>query len=240
MIIITLVVIIVVGLAYQLGKNSSKNVSDDYQPVNLEQDSQNQNVAVNENQPTNEQTKPVISTNNWKTYTSIGCGYSFQYPNTWSQSGKESSVINLQNTIMGRTVDFIDTASVGIETNDGKSNQIYAPKDNMHVACYTMGTANYNDELARYNNSSDLFSQTKKIITIDGQTAIVGEMKNTATVSSGDHAGRAIIPSHDMYVFFMHKDQTRSLYFKFSTPINSNDTNEIATFEKLLSTFKFN
>lgn len=183
---------------------------------------------------------PQISTANWKTYTNTGCAYSFRYPDTWSQSGSESNAINLQGTIMSRMIDFIDTASIGIETHDGSNNEIYKPKDFMHVECYTMGSAVYSDELSRYNNSSDIFSQTKKTITVDGQTAIVGEMKNTATVSGGEHAGRTVIPSHDMYVFFMHNDGTHSLYFKFSTPLGNGDAAEIAKFEQLLKTFKFN
>ncbi len=182
---------------------------------------------------------PQISTANWKTYTNTGCGYTFQYPDSWS-AGNESNAINLQGTIMSRMIDFIDTASQGIETHDGSNNQIYAPKDSMHIECYTMGSAVYSDELSRYNNSSDIFAQTKKTITVGGQTAIVGEMRNTATVSGGEHAGHTVIPSHDMYVFFMHKDQTHSLYFKFSTPLGNGDVAEIAKFEQLLKTFKFN
>ncbi len=188
---------------------------------------------------THQQTNNVVSTANWKIYTNTECGYSFQYPNSWSQ-GKESNAINLQNTIMSRMVDFIDTASQGIETQDGKNNQLYAPKDNMHIKCYTMGSAVYSDELSRYNNSSDIFSQIKKTITVGGQTAIVGEIRNTATVSSGEHAGRTVIPSHNMHVFFMHKDHAHSFYFEFDTPLNVNDATEIANFEELLKTFKFN
>ncbi len=141
---------------------------------------------------------------------------------------------------MSRIIYFIDIASQGIETHDGSNNQIYAPKDNMHVECYTMGNIVYNDALTRYNNSSDIFAQSKKTITVGGQTAIVGDMKNTATVSSGEHAGHTVIPSRRMYVFFMHKDQTRSLYFEFDTPLNGSDATEIAKFEQLLKTFKFN
>jgi len=182
----------------------------------------------------------TISTTDWKTYTNTGCGYSFQYPDSWSQLGSQSNAIDRNGVVLSRLVDFMDTASQGIERSDGSNNQIYAPKDNMHIECYTMGTAVYNDELSRYNNSSDIFAQTKKTITVGGQTAIVGEMKNTATISGGEHPGRTVIPSHNMYVFFLHKDQTHSLYFEFDTPLGGNDTVEIANFEKLLTTFKFN
>jgi len=180
----------------------------------------------------------TLDIKNWKTYTNTDCGYSFQYPDSWSQ-GNESNAINLQGTIMGRMIDFIDIPSQGIETHDGSNNQIYAPKDQMHIDCYTMGNAVYGDELTRYNNSSDIFSQTKKTINVGGQTAIVGEMRNTANISSGEHSGHTLIPTHSIYVFFLHKDQTRALYFKFNTPLGGNDNVEIAKFNQLLSTFKF-
>ncbi len=183
---------------------------------------------------------PQISSANWKTYTNTGCGYSFQYPNSWSQWGNESNATNLQGGIMGRIIDFMDTASQGIERSDGNNNQIVAAKDHMHVECYTMGTSVYNDELSRYNNSSDIFAQNKKTIIVAGQTAIIGEMKDTATVSGGEHPGHIIIPSHNMYVFFLHKDQTRALYFEFDTPLGIGDVTELANFEQVLKTFKFN
>jgi len=184
-------------------------------------------------------TQQQVDTTNWKTYTNTGCGYSFQYPDSWSQWGNESNAINLQGGIMSRIVDFMDTASQGIERVDGSNNQIAAAKDHMHVECYTMGTSVYNDELSRYNNSSDVFAQNKKTITVAGQTAIIGEMKNTATVSGGAHPGRTVIPSHNIYVFFMHKDQTHALYFEFDTPLGNGDVAEIANFEQLLKTFNF-
>jgi len=181
-----------------------------------------------------------ISTVNWNTYMDTECGYSFLYPDSWSLWGKNSNAIDLNGNILSRKVDFMDTFSQGIERFDGNNNEIAETKDHMHVDCYTMGNAVYNDELTRYNNSSDIFSQNKKTITIGGQTAIVGDMKDTATTSSGEHAGRTIIPSHRMYVFFLHKDKTRALYFEFDTPLNGKDAVEIANFEKVLSTFKFN
>lgn len=180
-----------------------------------------------------------VSISGWKTYTNTECGYSFQHPGSWSQWGNAGNSIDRNGAVLSNTIDFMDSASQGIERYDGNNNQIAAAKDFMHVECFTMGNAVYSGELSIYNNSSDIFSQTKKTVTVAGQPAIVGEMRNTSTVSKGEHSGRTIIPSHSMYVFFMHKDQARSLYFKFDTPLG-NDATEIANFEQVLKTFKFN
>jgi hypothetical protein len=182
--------------------------------------------------------QPSVSTANWTMYANTGCGYSFKYPDSWSH-GDESSVVNLQGTVMSRMIDFIDATSQGIERTDGNNNQISAPKDSMHIECYTMGTSIYNDALSRYNNSLDIFAQNKKTITVGGQTAIVGEVKNTATISGGAHPGHMVIPSRNLYVFFMHKDQTHALYFEFNTPLGNDDSIEVAGFEQVLKTFKF-
>lgn len=236
------------GIAYYVGKSSKSELiqPSDYSPTTeqlntppVQTPSSPSNPPVLDNQAP-QQTNKTISLANWKTYTNTECGYSFQYPASWSLWGHESNAINLQGNIMSNTVDFMDTASQGIERGDGNNNEIAAAKDHMHVECYTMGTAVYNDDLSRYNNSLDIFAQNKKTITVAGQTAIVGEIKSTATVSSGEHPGRTLIPSHNMYVFFLHKDQTRALYFEFDTPLGSGDAVEIAIFEQLLKTFKFN
>ena len=226
------------GIAYYLGSRSSSGTSNSiYNPATTV-------TQPSTNSPVPDVTTPAsstttISTANWKTYINTGCDYSFQYPDSWSQSGNESNAIDRNGVVLSRIVDFIDTASQGVELSDGNNNQIAAAKDHMHVDCYTMGTVNYNDELSRYNNSSDVFVQNKKTINVAGQTAIVGDQKNTATISQGAHPGHTIIPDHRVYAFFLHKDHTRSLYFEFDTPLNGNDAVEVANFEKLLSTFKF-
>lgn len=238
-VVIGVLVAIIIGLLFVIKQPKQSSDFVAYEPA-INQTNENENQTTQTNPQTTPSSPQInISTTNWKTYVNAGCGYSFKYADTWS-SGNESNAVNRQDTIMGRMIDFIDTASRGIETHDGNNNQIYAPKDNMHVECFTMGNAVYSEQLARYNSSSDIFAQNKKTIIVDGQTAIVGEMKNTATVSGGDHPGHTVIPSHDIYVFFMHEDQTHALYFKFSTPLGTGDAAEIAKFEQLLKTFKFN
>ena len=210
----------------------------------LIQPTSSENCGFNGEHPCAQNNPPSANNNHspstgFSTYTNTGCGYSFQYPNSWSQLGTESNAVNLQNTIMSRMVDFIDTASQGVDRADGSNNEIYKPTDLMHVECYTMGTAIYNYALSSYNSSSDVFSQNKSTITVAGQTALVGDMQNTATVSSGAHPGHTVIPSHRIYVYFMHQDNTRALFFTFDTPLGISDAAETAAFNQVLASFSF-
>ena len=165
---------------------------------------------------------------NWNTYTNSR-GFSFQYPSTWSQVGKESEAVC--DIYTGATcitmVDFIDTASKGIESSDGNNNKIGLPKDKLHVEYHfdskgvqLYSYALYND----YNNSQNIYAQNKRTISVAGQTALVGETKQ--------------IPSHSEDVLFLDKNHTGAFEFQFTTPLNGNDVTEIANFEQLLKTFK--
>ena len=201
-------------------------------------DQQNQTSQSNTNSG---QTNPQISTANWQNYTNTQHGFSFLYPNTWSQWGNSSEVVC--NIHTGATcmfqVDFMDTVSQGIERTDGNNNQIAAAKDHLHVEDHydSSGVQLYNDELSDYNNSKSIFAQNKSMITVAGQTELVGEVKDTSTINQ-EH-GTTMIPTDYMYVWLLNSAHTGSVYLEFDTPLGTNDATEIANFEQLLQTFQF-
>lgn len=172
----------------------------------------------------------------WKTYTNTKYGFSFQYPSTWSQWGKEGEAICDIHT--GATcvfnIDFVDTFSQGIERYDENNNQIAATKDFLHVEYHydSKGTTLYQLALDQFESKEGMYANASKI-EVAGRTAIM-----TDTIISTDGKGNPIIPFHNIIVEFLDKNQVGEFRFVFQTPVSESD-NEILIFQQLLQTFQF-
>jgi len=179
-----------------------------------------------------------VSTTNWKTYANVKHGFSFKYPDTWSQWGNESEAVCDLNT--GATcvtmVDFMDTVSQGIESYDGNNNEVYAPKDHLHIEYHfdSNGSELYQYATSQFEAKQGLYVINSKKIEVAGKTAIVSDI-----VSSINGKGKPMIPLRFISIQFLDKNNIGEFDFQFSTP-KTNDSTEVSNFEKILTTFKFN
>jgi hypothetical protein len=241
-ILIAIVAILAVGgVAYYAGtKNNSapKNTQENNNQLPTNQNSSNSYEApapITQILPTI--TNSNIFTTNWKTFVQTKHGFSFQYPDTWSQWGNESEAICDLHTGATCTtlVDFMDTASQGVEFYDANNNEIGAPKDKLRVEYHfdSKGTTLYQYALSQYGSKPEIYSYRK--IEVAGRTAIVTD-NDTGNV---DSKGRSTIPKHITMVSFLDKNNVGEFQFVFTTPKTNKDT-EVPNFEKLLTTFKFN
>lgn len=169
-----------------------------------------------------------ISTTNWKTYTNFKHGFSFQYPDTWSQWGDESEIVCDLKTgaICLSEVYFIDNASKGIDS----------PKDKLLVQYHlgSRGSEIYQYALSQYESKQGNYIKNSRKIEVSGETAIVSD--NTLTRNG---KGNPMSPLRVLIVDFLDKNNIGSFQFQFFTP-EENSSTEIPAFEKLLTTFKFN
>jgi hypothetical protein len=156
----------------------------------------------------------------WKIYTNEKFGFSFQYPSTWQQQGKEVEVVNLSGIVTTIGVYFRDTlfeATLSIE---------YRLPPN--------GVKLYQYALSQYNSSQGWYRAGGKKIKIDGNDAVEASL-----VSKTDGRGKSLNPPvRSIIIDFLDKKLTGEIQVQFKTPLPTEDI-EVAKFKQLLSTFRF-
>ena len=159
----------------------------------------------------------LVSTANWKTYTNTQYGFSFKYPDNWSIVGQPSNTINLKGEITAQEFSF----------NNTETNTV------LHVTYYLApsGKEVFNLTLSDFN--SGLYKEAKEI-KVDGNNGI-----EYFTTKYKDIKGNVYNPPmKEVFVNFLDTKQTGSVVLFLET-ILPNAVTEVANFEKLLSTFKF-
>ncbi len=157
---------------------------------------------------------------NWKTCTNKKLGFTFQYPNTWVQNGKEADVIDLSGVVTVIEIDFNDT-----ESHTTLSLQYHLAPN---------GPELYRYAVSQFDSSQGLYATGGKQIKVAGNTAIQAN-----TIYTMDGKGNALNPPLSLIlVDFLDKQQTGEIELQFNTPL-PNYTIESAKFKQLLSTFTF-
>jgi hypothetical protein len=171
---------------------------------------------------TNEQTTSDNSIPaNWKTYTSERIPVTFKYPDTWTKQGEESNTINRKGEVMSISLYFIDSTTQSFFSLA------------FHVAPY--GAEVYKIAEDEYNSSKSSNQRDAKQITVAGNNSY-----ETFTTMSKDIKGNIYDPALKLiHIVFLDKQKTGGFNVNFRTPEPGSEK-EIAKFNQLLSTFKFN
>lgn len=154
-----------------------------------------------------------------KTYTNPKLGFSFPYPATWFQNGKEEEAVNLSGATTVVSVHFSDSLSpttLSVEYH-------LAPKG---------------AELYRYA-VSQLAAKQGWYATGGKQTEVAGRKAIEASnILDKDGRGKPLNPSVRLIVVdFLDQQQTGGIEIQFRTPVP--EEAEVAKFRQLLSAFKF-
>ncbi len=152
-------------------------------------------------------------TSKQNTYTNSKLGFTFSYPPSWAQYGKEAEVLDLSGRVMATEIRFVDT-------NSGSTLLV-----GHHPA--PMGT-----ELYEYSVTQCASARGCEQIIVGGSRAIRNSM-----VHMVDGRGHDLDPHlRVITVDLMNGDQTAAITLQFQTPVLSEDA-QVPMFEQLLASF---
>jgi hypothetical protein len=209
------------------GQNSSEVQSGEIVKTSSHQaaNSPLQNIQPEADPGTVQKSETIAVKNNdipvsWKTYSNTRLGFTFRYPATWYQNGKDADVINLSGVKTEVDISFTDSAS--------KSSLFIA----YHLA--PEGAKFYNDISNQYHASQGRFASGSAQIQIAGKNAF-----QSATVVNRDGKGHELNPSLKLVIVDLPDyAQTGAVELQFKTPATNAET-ELNLFHQLLSGFKF-
>lgn len=162
---------------------------------------------------------PVPSSNT-KTYSNAKLGFSFRYPNTWSQDGAETEVwLPSGNGASGTDIHFMDAVS-------GASLLIqYRPAPS--------GAQIYGYNYSQYVSSQGWYATGGTSSTVGGKTAVRASM-----LAAVDGRGNALNPQIQTEIVDLLDSRQGSIELQFKTPAPGKAA-EIAKFDRLLASFAF-
>lgn len=161
-----------------------------------------------------------ISPLNYKTYSNTKLGFSFQYPAEWNKEAKDAEVVNLSGAVSSVEINFTDVNS----------------QTTLVIACrLTKGSELYQYAVSQFKAKQGWYAKDAKQIEVAGKQAIEANM-----LSSTDGKGNQLnTPMKLVVVDLLDKKQTGEIQLQFKTPVG-NEEKEVAKFNQLLSSFKFN
>lgn len=156
----------------------------------------------------------------WKTYTNNQLGFTFQYPDSWIKEVKDAEVTSLKGMVTEIDLNFTDTLS----------------HTTLFIAYHLApnGAELYKYAVSQFESSQGWYAKGGKQIIVAGNKAIQADMTSTF-----DGRGNKLNPPlRSIIVDFPDMKQTGEIELQFKTPL-SNEDNQVAMFNKLLSGFKF-
>lgn len=199
--------------------NYSHNHPGNITPKNNPNSSQtNINSVPEQNSGIANQQKDDIESS-WKKYINKQDGFAFKYPSIWSKKGEEPNTTNIRGDVMSTRMNFIDTASGTILLIE------------YHFAPY--GKKLFKKTLSDYYSSQGIYANAK-LLEVAGNQAI-----EASVIKDKDIKGNVYNPPlKEIFLIFLDKEQTGSVFFYFKTPLDDSDA-EVSKFKKLISTFEF-
>lgn len=158
---------------------------------------------------------------NWKTYYNSRLGFTFQYPNTWSNLPEEVEVVDLYGNITAVEINFSDT----IFKTSFLIGYHFAPN----------GAELFKYLISQFESANGLYKDGGKMIEVSGCEAL-----EAFTTIDMNGKGNVLDPPFRLIVVdFLDKSKTGEIQLQFRVPL-PNDDKEVAKFRRLLSSFKLN
>jgi hypothetical protein len=165
------------------------------------------------------QHRNIEERSDWKTYTNLQYGFTFQYPDSWIEDENINRVINLKGEITSISIVFKDPNTNSYFTVE----YFFAPE----------GAELYNYAVSQYNSNQGFYQKDAKKLIVAGKEAIQGNL-----ISTIDGKGNKLDkPLSTTVVEFLDKKQSGEIRIQFRVYFGNNI--EIKKFNKLLSTFSF-
>lgn len=155
-----------------------------------------------------------------KTYLNKKYGFSFQYPATWQQTGKEVEAINRKGAITSVEVRFADTLLIS-----EFFATYYLPPTGAEI---------YKFQLAQFNTSQGWYQESKKTVTVADRQAIYG----VSTIRNDGKGNLLQSPLQIATVEFLDKKKEGEFCLQYKTTSEKARGNS-SDVEQVLNSFSF-